>query len=189
MNRLQTRYNKEIIPKLKDEFQIKNVMAVPKIKKVVVNVGVGKALKDQKFLDSAYHTLERITGQKPVKTLAKKSISNFKVRKGSVIGVKVTLRGKRMYDFFDKLVNITIPRVRDFRGIPTSSVDGQGNLNIGIKEHIVFPEIKSDEIESIHSLEVTVVTSAGSRKQGIALLKYFGFPFQKEESAKKLKNK
>ncbi len=177
--RLKEQYNKEILPALKKQFGYKNNLAAPKVEKVVVNVGTGQGLKDAKFNDAVEDTLTRITGQKPVRTVAKKSISNFKIREGLVVGQSVTLRGPRMYEFLDKLINATLPRVRDFRGLDPKSVDPQGNLNIGLKEHIAFPEIKSDEVEKIHGLQVAVVTTAKTRTEGLELLKLLGFPFHK----------
>lgn len=182
MHRLREKYTKVIVPALKKELKLDNVSMVPKITKVVVNVGAGRALQDSKYLNVIAATVEKITGQKPVQTLARKSISNFKVRANAPIGIKVTLRKDRMYDFIDKLVNVTLPRVHDFRGISPKSLDKQGNLNIGIKEHIVFPEIKSTELETIHGLEVTITTSAKDHKAGLQLLKAFGFPFQKSKA-------
>lgn len=179
MNRLEERYKKDIVPRLKEEFSIKNIQAVPKLKKITLNVGVGKAMGDKKIIDNAVNTLSRITGQKPVLTKAKKSISNFKLREGTVVGVMVTLRRARMYEFLDKMINITLPRVRDFQGIKTSSVDAEGNMNIGFKEHIVFPEIKTEGIEHIHGLEVAITTSAHNRKQGFRLFELLGIPFKK----------
>jgi len=175
---LQEKYKKEIIIKLKEEFGYKNNMQVPKIEKVVVNVGVGKGLKDSAFIDHVESTLQRISGQQPVKTKAKKSISNFKIREGMVVGIKVNIRGKKMYDFVEKLITITLPRIRDFRGLSLKSVDQKGNLNLGIREHISFPEIKADEIDKLHGLEVSVVTDAKTRQEGISLFKAMGFPFK-----------
>ncbi|MFA6410542.1 MAG: 50S ribosomal protein L5 [Candidatus Buchananbacteria bacterium] len=179
MSRLSEIYQKKAIPALKEKFGYKNNLAVPKIEKVVVNIGTGQGLRDVKFNEVAENTLMRITGQKPVKTAAKKSISNFKIREGLIVGMMVTLRGQRMYDFLDKLINVTFPRVRDFRGLDTKSIDPQGNLNLGFKEHISFPEIKSDEIEKIHGLQITVVTSAKTKEEGLELFKNLGFPFSK----------
>ena len=177
-------YKKEIIPKLKEAFGYKNALQVPKIEKVVLNVGVGKGLKDKAFIENVTSTLTRISGQKPVETKAKKSISNFKIREGQVVGMKVTLRGQRMYDFLEKLINISLPRVRDFRGLSLKALDKDGNLNIGIKEHIAFPEIKADEIEKLHGLEIAIITTAKTKKEGEALLKAFGFPFKEKETKK-----
>lgn len=179
MNRLQERYTKVILPELKTELGITNVHAVPKLEKITLNVGVGKAQGDKKVIENVESTLKRISGQKPVHIKARKSISNFKLRQGQVVGLSVTLRGERMYAFMDKLVNVTLPRVRDFQGINRKSVDEHGNVNIGFKEHIVFPEIKSDEVEHIHGLEVAITTTAVSAEQGIRLLEKLGVPFQR----------
>jgi len=180
MMNLKEKYQKVVIPALKEKFGYKNNLAIPRIDKVVVNVGTGQGLKDAKFNEVVAATLERITGQRPIRVAAKKSISNFKIRAGLVVGMMVTLRGKRMYDFVDKLINITLPRVRDFRGLETRSVDPQGNLNLGFKEHIAFPEIKSDEVEKIHGLEISIVTTAKSREEGLELLTLLGLPFRKQ---------
>lgn len=180
MSRLKEKYNQVVIPAMKEKFGYKNNLAVPKIEKVVINVGTGKGLSDAKFNEVVENTLKRITGQQPVKVTAKKSISNFKIRKGLVIGMMVTLRGKKMTDFVDRLINVTLPRVRDFRGLETKSVDPSGNLNIGFREHIAFPEIKSDEVEKIHGLQVSVVTTAKTKEEGLELLRLLGFPFKKE---------
>ena len=177
---LKEKYQKVVIPALKEKFGYKNNLAIPRIDKVVVNVGTGQGLKDAKFNEVVAATLERITGQRPIRVAAKKSISNFKIRAGLVVGMMVTLRGKRMHDFVDKLINITLPRVRDFRGLETRSVDPQGNLNLGFKEHIAFPEIKSDEVEKIHGLEISIVTTAKSREEGLELLTLLGLPFRKQ---------
>ena len=157
-----------------------NNLAVPKITKVVLNIGVGRTKDDPKSIEVAENTLKRITGQKAVSTKAKKSISAFKVREGMIVGLKVTLRGNRMYDFLTKLVAIALPRVRDFRGLDAKNVDKQGNLNIGFREHMVFPEIKSDEIEKIHGLEVAITSTASNREEGLELLTLLGFPFKKD---------
>lgn len=178
MNRLRKKYIEEIRPALKEEFGLKNDLAVPRLEKITVNVGLGKSLEDPKFTETAVDTLVRITGQKPVMTRAKKSISNFKIRQGMAVGAKTTLRNDRMYDFLDKLLNIALPRVRDFRGISKKTVDGQGNMNIGFSEHIVFPEIKSDEVERLHGLEVAMTTTAKDREQGLALFSALGMPFK-----------
>lgn len=179
-SRLKIKYQREVVPALEEKFGYKNVFAVPKIEKVVVSAGLSQGLKDAKFLDIVDETLRKVTGQKPVKTLAKKSISNFKIRKGMPIGTMVTLRGKRMYDFLDKLINITFPRVRDFRGLSPKLLDGEGNLSIGFREDIAFPEIKSEEIEKMHGLQVTVRTTAKDKEKGLELLKLLGFPFKEE---------
>jgi large subunit ribosomal protein L5 len=176
--RMKTKYQKDVVPEMKKLFGYDNTLAVPKIEKIVVAAGLSAGLKDAKFLDIVEDTLKKITGQKPVRTLAKKSISNFKIRKGMPIGMSVTLRGNRMYDFLDKLINITFPRVRDFRGLSQKLLDKKGNLSVGFRENIAFPEIKSEEIEKIHGLQVTVKTTAKNKEEGLALLKLFGFPFQ-----------
>ena len=176
---IKEKYNKEVIPAMREKFKYSNDLSVPKVLKITLNSGTGAALQDSKMLDVVANTLTRITGQKPVMTKAGKSIAAFKIREGMTVGVSVTLRGKRMFDFLDKLVNVSLPRVRDFQGISSSSLDDQGNLTIGFKEHIMFPEIGSDEIEKIHGLEVTVSTSANSKEEGLALLTMLGFPFKK----------
>ncbi len=178
---LKTKYQKEIIPQLKEKFSFPNIFLVPKFKKVVINVSFGRRNKDKPYIDNIEKTLTRISGQKPVFTKAKKSISSFKVREGMIIGAMVTLRGDRMYDFLDKLINISFPRVRDFRGISEKSVDRQGNLTIGFKENSVFPEVKVDDINNIHGLEVTIASSARNREEGLELFRLAGFPFKKEE--------
>lgn len=180
MTNLKEKYNKEVIPTLKKKLGYKNTMAVPQIEKVTINVGAGRAIQDAKFLDVVKNTLERITGQKPVFTKSRKSISNFKIRAGMTVGIKVTLRGERMYDFLTKLINISLPRVRDFRGISQKSVNEQGNLNIGFIEHTVFPEIHPDEVEVVHGLEVNISTTAKTKEEGLSLFTLLGFPFQEE---------
>lgn len=173
-------YNKDVIPKLKDQFGYKNAHAVPVITSVSINVGLGKAKDDARYLETAENTLRRIAGQQPVKTKARKSISNFKIREGSVVGMKVTLRGKRMWDFLEKLIKVSLPRVRDFRGISPKGFDKGGNYTLGFTEHTAFPEIRSDEIEVIHGLQVTVQTTASSAEEAKALLTHLGFPFKGE---------
>ncbi len=175
---LKEQYAKEIVPALKKEFSITNVNAVPKVTKVVVSVGLSQGLKDPKVLETVEQTLLRITGQKPVKTKAKKSISNFKIREGMVVGMMVTLRGDRMWDFLTRLTQTTFPRVRDFRGVSPKVIDAQGNASFGFREHIAFPEIRSDEVERLHGLQITVTTTARDRARGLALLTALGFPFQ-----------
>jgi large subunit ribosomal protein L5 len=169
-------FTKEVVPQLKKDLKISNVHAVPRIKRVVVNARIKNTVRSDKFIESLSKTIERITGQKPVITKAKKSISSFKIRQGMEVGLKVTLRGKRMYDFLERLVNITLPRVRDFQGLPTSAFGKSGCYTIGFKEHIVFPEIRSDEVEQIHGLQVTIITTAKDPVQGEALLRAIGFP-------------
>lgn len=184
MSNYKDKFKSIIVPALKKELGYTNDMEVPKIKKIVLNVGLGKGLSDPKFNENVESSLMRITGQKPIKTLSKQSISNFKIRKGLVVGMKITLRGRRMHDFIEKLINITLPRVRDFRGLSQKSIDKQGNLSIGIAEHIAFPEIESDEVERIHGLEITIVASAKNQKEGLALYKILGFPFKEEDKSK-----
>lgn len=177
--RLQDSYQKEIIPKLKEKFGYKNIFQIPRMEKVVINVGVGRHAKDKGFVENVENTLTKISGQKPVMNKAKKSISSFKIREGMVVGVSVVLRKKKMYDFIEKLINVSLPRIRDFRGIDEKVIDLQGNLNIGFKEHLSFPEIKVDEAENVHGLEITVVTNTKSREAGVELFKLLGFPFKK----------
>lgn len=175
---LKERYNQKAIPALKQEFGYANVMAIPKITKVVLNIGAGKSLNDGKYLETMTDTLQRITGQKPITTKAKKSIASFKIREGMVVGLKLTLRGQRMWDFLNKLVGVTLPRVRDFRGISPTGFDGKGNYSLGIKEHIAFPEIRSDEVERLHGVEITIATTAKTNPEALCLLKSLGFPFK-----------
>lgn len=182
MNKLAEKYKKEVKAQLKDELKLDNIMAVPKVDKVVLNIGIGKAVADKQWLEIATSILERITGQKPLQNKAKKSISNFKIREGMIVGTKVTLRGARMYDFLYKMINSTIPRLRDFYGLDVKKgFDGNGNYTMGFKEHIVFPEIGMDDVEKVHGLEVTVVTSAKNNEQALALLRALGFPFKKSK--------
>jgi len=178
MARLKELYSKELAPKLMKEFNYKNKMQVPRLQKVVVNMGLGEAIQNIKVLDSATNELMVITGQKPVPSKAKKSIANFKLRKGMSIGCFVTLRKKRMYEFFDRLVNIALPRVRDFRGVSGRSFDGRGNYSLGIKEQIIFPEINYDKIDKIKGLNITIVTTAKTDEEGKALLGMLGMPFK-----------
>ncbi|MFA6171058.1 MAG: 50S ribosomal protein L5 [Patescibacteria group bacterium] len=179
--RLKEKYQKQIVPKMKEKFGYKNGMEVPRIIKATINVGVGRNSKDHKYVDEVVKSIIQISGQKPVQTKAKKSIASFKLRQGTITGVMATLRGRRMYDFLEKLVNISFPRVRDFRGISASQVDRTGNLTVGFKENIVFPEISQDEVENIHGLEISVTTNAKTREEGLELLKLIGFPFKEEE--------
>jgi len=178
-SRLKKQYKEQVVPALKEQFGYKNIMQVPELKKVVLNVGYGRHLKDASFIENVEKTLRSITGQSPVHNKAKKSISNFKIREGMKIGISVTLRGQKMYDFIDKLISVTLPRVRDFRGISAKSFDKTGNFTLGFKEHIAFPEIKGDSIEKIHGLEVVINTSANTKEEGQALLEKLGFPFKK----------
>lgn len=176
----QTIYKQEVVPKLKEEFGYANINQVPTIKSITLNVGLGKGLKDAKFIETAENTLTRISGQKPVQTKARKSISGFKIREGNVVGMKVTLRGQRMWDFLEKLIKVSLPRVRDFRGLSPKGFDGRGNYSLGLKEHIAFPEISSDEIELIHGLQVTIATDAGKDDVARTLLTHLGLPLKKD---------
>lgn len=180
-SRLKEKFFKEVVPAMKKEFGYKNDLAVPRLKKVVINAGVGKSLDNKKLLDQVVADLASIAGQKPVLKLAKKSISSFKIREGIPVGVAVTLRGERMYEFIDRLISIAIPRIRDFRGLPADSFDGHGNYSLGIKEHIVFPEINTDSVSAIFGLEITVVTNSTSDKEAKSLLTLLGFPITKNE--------
>jgi large subunit ribosomal protein L5 len=171
-------YKKEVVPKLMEDFGYKNKMAVPRLEKITINVGMGRGLKESGYREAVEATLRKITGQAPVSTKARKSISSFKIREGMDIGMKVTLRGQRMYDFFERFVNVVLPRVRDFRGIDPKGVDKNGNLSVGIRESYAFPEISAEEIETVHPLEVVMTTSASSRDEGLALFRYMGFPFK-----------
>lgn len=179
MNALKERYRKDIVPALMKELELENVMQVPNLKKIVLNIGMGEALDDTKTLDAAVRDIEAITGQKPVITTAKKSIANFKLREGRQIGVKVTLRGDKMWSLMDRLVNIALPRVRDFRGVSAKSFDGRGNYTLGLREQLIFPEIDYDSIDKIRGMEITFVTSAENDEQGAALLSKLGMPFRK----------
>lgn len=172
-------YDKKVAPALMKQLHIKNVMACPKVNKVYLNIGLGKVAKEAAAFETAENTLKRITGQKPVVTKARKAISNFKIRAGLPIGLTVVLRGRRAEEFLWKLIHIALPRVRDFHGLSPKSVDRTGNMAIGFKEHLVFPEIKSDEVERLHGLEVIIKTSARTQERGLALFKALGFPFQK----------
>lgn len=177
--RLYTQYKDEVISNLMEQFEYENVMAVPKLEKIVINSGVGEAVENEKVLDTVTDNLATITGQKPVTTKAKKSISNFKTRDGMPIGCKVTLRKKKMYEFLDRLINLALPRTRDFQGVPDKSFDGRGNYTLGVKEHTIFPEINTDDVDNIHGMDITFVTTADSDEEAYALLKEFGMPFQK----------
>jgi large subunit ribosomal protein L5 len=179
MARLKEFYQKTVIPKLKQDLGVKNVMQIPKITKITVNMGVGEAVADRKVMDAAVADLTKITGQKPKLCLSKKSIASFKVRENLAIGTKVTLRGERMWEFFDRLITIAIPRIRDFRGINPRSFDGRGNFSLGIKEQIIFPEIQYDQIDQLRGMDITITTTAKDNKHGKALLDAFNFPFRK----------
>jgi large subunit ribosomal protein L5 len=179
---MRERYQKEIAPALAKAFELKNMMEVPKLEKVVVNIGAGEALDNPKALEAAVGDLTTITGQKPVTTKARKSIANFKLREGRLIGAKVTLRGERMWAFLDRLLNIALPRVRDFRGVSANAFDGRGNYTLGLRDQLVFPEIEYDKIDKLRGMEVTIVTSARTDEQARALLQLLGMPFGKKEA-------
>jgi len=176
--RLRARFEKEVAPALLKELELENPMAVPRLHKIVVNMGVGEATQNAKVLDPAVHELGQITGQKPVVTRAKKSIAAFKVRQGQSIGAMVTLRGDRMYEFFDRLVNIVLPRVRDFRGVSSKSFDGRGNYTIGLHDQLIFPEISYEKVDKLKGMNVTIVTTAANDNQARSLLKHMGMPFR-----------
>ncbi len=177
--RLKEHYQNEVRKKLQEEFQIKNPMAVPKIEKVVLNMGMGEAIANAKILDTAVEELTTITGQKPVVTKAKKSIASFKLREGQSIGTMVTLRGEKMYEFLDRLINIALPRVRDFRGVPTKSFDGRGNYTLGVRDHLIFPEIDAGKVDKSKGMNITIVTTAKDDEQARSLLRELGLPFAK----------
>lgn len=179
MSRLKEYYLNEVKPALQKKFGYKNVMEIPKVEKIVVNMGVGQATENRKMLDAAVRDLALITGQKPVVTHAKKSVSNFKLRAGMPIGCKVTLRGERMWDFLDKLININLPRVRDFRGLSPTAFDGRGNYSLGVREQLIFPEIKYDEVEFTQGMDITIVTTAETDEEARELLRLLGMPFRK----------
>jgi len=179
MSNLKETYKKDLVPTLQEKLGIKNVMAVPKLTKVVINMGVGEAANDKKHLESAVQNLTAIAGQKPVVTKARKSVASFKIREGWPLGCKVTLRGDKMYEFMERLINIAIPRERDFRGLNSKSFDGQGNYNFGIKEQIIFPEINYDNIDNIRGMDVCINTSATNKEHAKALLEALEFPFKK----------
>jgi len=178
MPRLKEKYLKEVVPAMMKEFSYKNVMEVPKVQKVVLNVGLGEAIQNIKLLDSAQKELSAITGQKAVMTKAKKSIAAFKLRKGVPIGCKVTLRGSKMYEFLDRLISIALPRIRDFKGVSGRSFDGRGNYSLGLKEQFIFPEIDYDKVEMVHGIDVTICTNARTDNESKALLRYLGMPFR-----------
>lgn len=178
MPRLKDKFQSEVIPAMQQKFGYTNVMEIPRLEKVVLNMGVGKAITNSKILDAAAGDLAIIAGQKPVITRARKSVSNFKLREGMAIGTKVTLRGDRMYEFLDKLMNINLPRVRDFRGVSPKSFDGRGNYSLSVKEQLVFPEIDYDKVEQIQGMDITIVTTARTDEEAKALLEFFGMPFR-----------
>jgi large subunit ribosomal protein L5 len=182
MNKMLERYQNEAVPGLQKAFAYKNVMQIPRIEKVVVNIGVGEALDDKKVLEYAVADLTTVTGQKPIQTKSRKSIANFKLRAGAIIGTKVTLRGPRMWAFLDRLMNVALPRVRDFRGVSANAFDGRGNYTLGLKDQLVFPEIEYDKIDKLRGMEVTIVTTAQNDDEARALLQLLGMPFSKKEA-------
>lgn len=178
MSRLESLYKEKVVPELIKQFSYKSIMEAPRITKITLNMGVGEAVADKKILQSALTDMEKISGQKPVVTLARKSIAGFKIRDDMPIGCKVTLRSKRMYEFLDRLINISIPRIRDFRGMSSKSFDGKGNYSMGVKEQIIFPEIDYDKIDMLRGMDITITTTAKTNEEGLALLKLFNFPFK-----------
>jgi large subunit ribosomal protein L5 len=177
--RLQDFYNETVVPKLRSELKIENAMQVPRITKITINMGVGEAVADRKVMDAAVTDLTKIAGQKPLVTKSRKAIASFKLRAGLAVGAKVTLRGARMYEFLDRLINIAMPRIRDFRGVSPRSFDGQGNYSMGVKEQIIFPEIQYDQVDQIRGMDITITTTAVDNRHGRALLEAFNFPFRK----------
>jgi large subunit ribosomal protein L5 len=182
MNRMQEKYNSEVVPALRKAFDLKNIMQVPRIQKVVVNIGMGEAMDNPKALEAAVADLTTITGQKPIMTKARKSIANFKLREGRLIGTKVTLRGDRMWSFLDRLMNTALPRVRDFRGVSGNAFDGRGNYTLGLRDQLIFPEIEYDKIDKLRGMEVTIVTTAKDDDQARTMLQMLGMPFSKKEA-------
>jgi len=176
--RLQERYQQDVVPALTKEFNFRNTMEVPRVTKIILNIGLGEALQNARVVDAAVGDLTAIAGQKPVVTRAKKSVANFKLRQGQAIGAMVTLRGQRMYEFLDRFINVALPRIRDFRGVSRRSFDGHGNYSYGLREQIVFPEIEYDQVDKLRGLEISIVTSARNDAEGYALLKQFGMPFR-----------
>jgi large subunit ribosomal protein L5 len=179
MARLQEYYRETVVPRLRADLKIENAMQVPRITKITVNMGVGEAVADRKVMDAAVTDLAKITGQKPLITKSRKAIASFKLRAGLAVGAKVTLRGARMYEFLDRLINIAMPRIRDFRGVSPRSFDGQGNYSLGVKEQIIFPEIQYDQVDQIRGMDITITTTAVDNRHGRALLEAFNFPFRK----------
>ncbi len=180
--RLKEKYTNEIVPELKDKFQYKSVMQVPKLKKIAINKGIGAAVSDKKMVDTGVEELTIITGQQAVPTIAKKSVSNFKLREGMPIGAKVTLRGDKMYEFLDRLMTVALPRVRDFKGIREKGFDGRGNYTLGVQEQIIFPEISIDKVKNISGMDITFVTTADTDEESLALLRAFGMPFTSKKN-------
>ncbi len=179
MARLQQFYRETVVPRLRSDLKIENAMQVPRISKITVNMGVGEAVADRKVMDAAVTDLTKITGQKPLITKSRKAIASFKLRAGLAVGAKVTLRGARMYEFLDRLINIAMPRIRDFRGVSPRSFDGQGNYSLGVREQIIFPEIQYDQVDQIRGMDITITTTAKDNRHGRALLEAFSFPFRK----------
>ena len=179
MARLKEFYKKEVVPQLMKQLGVTNPMAVPRITKITINMGVGEAVADRKVMDAAVADLTKITGQKPLVTKARKAIASFKLRAGLAVGAKVTLRGPRMYEFLDRLISIAMPRIRDFRGVSPRAFDGRGNYSLGVKEQIIFPEIQYDQIDQVRGMDITITTTARDNQQGRALLEAFNFPFRK----------
>jgi large subunit ribosomal protein L5 len=177
--RLHQYYREQVVPRLRSELKIDNIMRVPRISKITVNMGVGEAVADKKVMDAAVADLSKITGQKPLVTKSRKAIASFKIRAGLAVGAKVTLRGRRMYEFLDRLINIAMPRIRDFRGVSPRSFDGRGNYSLGVKEQIIFPEIQYDQIDQVRGMDITITTTAGDDRMGRALLEAFNFPFRR----------
>lgn len=182
MNRMQEKYNNEVVPALRKSFDLKNIMQVPRITKVVVNIGMGEAMDNPKAMEAAVSDLTIITGQKPVMTKARKSIANFKLREGRLIGTKVTLRGDRMWAFLDRLLSTALPRVRDFRGVSVNAFDGRGNYTLGLRDQLIFPEVEYDKIDKLRGMEVTIVTTAKNDDQARVMLQMLGMPFSKKEA-------
>ena len=179
MARLQEYYRATVVPRLREDLKIENAMQVPRITKITINMGVGEAVADRKVMDAAVTDLTKISGQKPLITKSRKAIASFKLRAGLAVGAKVTLRGARMYEFLDRLINIAMPRIRDFRGVSARSFDGQGNYSLGVKEQIIFPEIQYDQVDQIRGMDITITTTAVDNRHGRALLEAFNFPFRK----------
>ena len=179
MARLQQYYRENVVPKLRGDLKIENIMQVPRISKITINMGVGEAVADKKMMDAAVADLTKITGQKPLITKSRKAIASFKLRAGLPVGAKVTLRGRRMYEFLDRLINIAMPRIRDFRGVSPRAFDGRGNYSLGVKEQIIFPEIQYDQIDQVRGMDITITTTARDDRHGRALLEAFNFPFRK----------
>ncbi len=179
MARLEQYYREKVVPRLREDLKIANVMQVPRISKITINMGVGEAVADKKVMDAAVADLTKITGQKPLVTKSRKAIASFKIRQGLPIGAKVTLRGKRMYEFLDRLISIAMPRIRDFRGVSARAFDGRGNYSLGVKEQIIFPEIQYDQVDQVRGMDITITTTASDDRHGRALLEAFNFPFRK----------